>query len=98
MTLKYSQPKNTVYNMGCLFQAVKTHETKQQFALKFLNNCDETSDGAGSICSFIRIVKQERVKHQQWEQRGQGRDVVGETGREVGVTSRVSQDRGTRQG
>ncbi len=27
--------------------------------------CDDTSDGVGSICSFIRMVKQERVNHQQ---------------------------------
>ncbi len=45
--------------------------------------CNETSDGAGSICSFIRVVKQEQVKHQQWEQRGLSRDVVRETGRMV---------------
>ncbi len=50
--------------------------------------CNETSDGAGSICSFIRMVKQERVNYQQWEQRGQSRDVVRETGRVVRAGSR----------
>ncbi len=40
------------------------------------------------FAALFRKVKQERVNHQQWEQRGQSRDVVRETGRVVRAGSR----------
>ncbi len=60
--------------------------------------CNETSDGTGSICSFIRVVKQEWVKHQQWEQWGL-KQRRGQRNRQDGQGRRqISEDRRTRRG